>query len=152
VLAGSASHREHDLTSKTRTLVASCILAVALTGAGCSAELTCQEIVDQYSTASGIASAAGCNPSDPNACSVLLPYVDGTAGADGSDFLPDGLVSNCFAGFDPDQSMNLQSLYSQFQAQGCKAFPIPVCGYNAPTRQCLLDVVGVTTATGYFCG
>jgi hypothetical protein len=134
--------------TRTTLRVTSGIAAIVLAASGCGGT-SCQEIVNQYFTDVQIADAAGCDPNSSVRCSVELPIEYVLVDSTGQH--PEGLASNCNAGYDPDQSTNLQALYQQFQTLGCKTAPIPVCGNTTNTSQCVQADASMPTKTGYIC-
>jgi hypothetical protein len=105
--------------------------AAMLTLFGCGTN-PCLDIVNQYENE--ITNAAICDLMVPDSCSVELPTVVGLE-ANGT-FSPENLASNCNAGYNPARSGKLQSLYAEFQAKGCKAEPVPICGNPTNKSQC----------------
>jgi len=111
---------------------------------GCGAD--CQGILNQYSNEE--AHAAVCDPA-VDSCAIELPTVYGLEQANGS-FVPEGLASNCNGAFNPTRSTTLRSLYAQYQAQGCKEAPVPICGSAADAGECVQAPSGYSP-TGYTC-
>jgi hypothetical protein len=132
------------MTSKIlTTLSAGCTAILMCAACGTS----CQDLVAQY--ASEKASAQECDPTVANSCTVQLPIPYGLQEPDGS-MSWEGLASNCNSAFNPARSAQLQAIYEQFQAQGCKAEPIPICGATS-VSQCTQGPAGYPTSTGYIC-
>ncbi len=90
-----------------------------------------------------------CELGAADACAVELPIVYGLAEADGG-FSPEGLANNCNGAFNPARSAPLESLYTRFQAEGCKESSVPLREY-ADAGVCVQAPTGYTSPTGYIC-